>query len=249
MDSPGRPYRADWYPDPTGRFEYRYHNGAAWTADVSVGGVRYVDPGADRASPPRPGRRDRLGTAAMVCGIVGICLSWAPVLFVVGAVASVLGLVFGLVAKRRTPSDTRGFAGVGVVTGAGGIVLAGVGVWTTWLVIDAVDRYQNPPPAVATITRCTVDDGGLVVGGSLRNAGSTDGDYRVVVRVREPGRDGHDVAIAVGEVAAGATTEFAERVALPRRRSSTTEPDPPSCAVAAITGPLPLGLDIGLDVG
>ncbi|MBA3281891.1 MAG: DUF2510 domain-containing protein, partial [Acidimicrobiia bacterium] len=25
------PAVSGWYPDPTGRFEYRYHNGHAWT--------------------------------------------------------------------------------------------------------------------------------------------------------------------------------------------------------------------------
>jgi hypothetical protein len=35
---------AGWFPDPTGRFEFRYHNGERWTNDVSVDGERYVDP-------------------------------------------------------------------------------------------------------------------------------------------------------------------------------------------------------------
>ena len=34
----------NWYPDPTGRFEYRFYNGQQWTADVSVNGHRSVDP-------------------------------------------------------------------------------------------------------------------------------------------------------------------------------------------------------------
>jgi hypothetical protein len=37
-------HRPDWYPDPTGRFEYRYHNGQAWTGDVSADGHRFLDP-------------------------------------------------------------------------------------------------------------------------------------------------------------------------------------------------------------
>jgi hypothetical protein len=35
---------ADWYPDPHGRFELRYHDGARWTDNVSTGGVVSKDP-------------------------------------------------------------------------------------------------------------------------------------------------------------------------------------------------------------
>lgn len=35
---------ANWYPDPHGRFELRYWDGAAWTDHVSSGGVQRTDP-------------------------------------------------------------------------------------------------------------------------------------------------------------------------------------------------------------
>ncbi|HEY6934919.1 MAG TPA: DUF2510 domain-containing protein [Marmoricola sp.] len=35
---------ADWYPDPSGAWDYRYWNGRSWTAHVSRAGVAYVDP-------------------------------------------------------------------------------------------------------------------------------------------------------------------------------------------------------------
>jgi hypothetical protein len=35
---------AGWQPDPLGRYEYRWWDGADWTADVSVGGVASTDP-------------------------------------------------------------------------------------------------------------------------------------------------------------------------------------------------------------
>lgn len=35
---------AGWFPDPLGRYDHRWYNGTAWTADVSVDGQRYVDP-------------------------------------------------------------------------------------------------------------------------------------------------------------------------------------------------------------
>lgn len=35
---------ADWYPDPTGRFEHRYWNGSEWTEHVSSNGQASTDP-------------------------------------------------------------------------------------------------------------------------------------------------------------------------------------------------------------
>ncbi len=38
---------ADWYPDPSGRFQFRYWDGAAWTGHVSTDGKTDWDPPAD----------------------------------------------------------------------------------------------------------------------------------------------------------------------------------------------------------
>ena len=35
---------ANWYPDPSKRYELRYWNGSAWTEHVATGGVQAVDP-------------------------------------------------------------------------------------------------------------------------------------------------------------------------------------------------------------
>lgn len=35
---------ANWYPDPSKRYELRYWNGSAWTEHVATGGVQSVDP-------------------------------------------------------------------------------------------------------------------------------------------------------------------------------------------------------------
>jgi len=35
---------ANWYKDPSGRFELRYWNGTAWTEHVATGGRQSVDP-------------------------------------------------------------------------------------------------------------------------------------------------------------------------------------------------------------
>ena len=40
----GEQHRADWYPDPMGRHQYRYWNGTEWTDDVANNGVTAKDP-------------------------------------------------------------------------------------------------------------------------------------------------------------------------------------------------------------
>lgn len=35
---------ANWYKDPSGRFELRYWNGSQWTEHVAKGGVQSIDP-------------------------------------------------------------------------------------------------------------------------------------------------------------------------------------------------------------
>jgi HEAT repeat protein len=40
---------ADWYPDPTGRHQYRYWNGGAWTGYVADDGLASTDPLADES--------------------------------------------------------------------------------------------------------------------------------------------------------------------------------------------------------
>lgn len=42
---PGQPLPpADWYADPSGRFEMRYWNGSDWTEHVSRKGKQFTDP-------------------------------------------------------------------------------------------------------------------------------------------------------------------------------------------------------------
>jgi hypothetical protein len=44
------PYTPDWYPDPTGRHEHRYHDGTRWTEHVADRGIAGTDPaGVSRA--------------------------------------------------------------------------------------------------------------------------------------------------------------------------------------------------------
>ncbi len=41
--SPSASAPANWYPDPSGRFELRYWNGEKWTEHVSTGGQQSTD--------------------------------------------------------------------------------------------------------------------------------------------------------------------------------------------------------------
>jgi hypothetical protein len=45
---------ADWFPDPTGRHQWRYWGGDDWTPHVSDDGVHTDDPLAGPAAPPDP---------------------------------------------------------------------------------------------------------------------------------------------------------------------------------------------------
>jgi|GEM_PF-5311972 len=77
---------AGWQPDPTGQHEYRYHDGRAWTDNVSDGGVTSTDPmtadqtaaaaGAPGPEPPspRPGRDRRSRLPVVVAAIAAVAV-------------------------------------------------------------------------------------------------------------------------------------------------------------------------------
>ena len=52
------PQPADWYADPSGRYNYRYWDGSEWTNQVSSGGASALDPNPLAApmvnTPPAP---------------------------------------------------------------------------------------------------------------------------------------------------------------------------------------------------
>ncbi|MEX2625838.1 MAG: DUF2510 domain-containing protein [Ilumatobacteraceae bacterium] len=227
--------RPGWYPDPSGRNEYRYHNGTGWTADVATDGQRYVDPlsGVARAGGPGNG----IAIAALTCGILALAVGWLPVIFVVGAVLAVLAIAFGIVGLRRSRRlGRRGLALAGLLTGIAGVVMAVVGLVFTVTVFRALDRYENPEPHTVSITSCDVVDGSATVEGWIRNDGDARAGYTVVVTVERPG-SGLPVAAAREPIeprAAGATVEWTVR------RPVTI--DEVTCADPEVTGPLPFGV-------
>jgi hypothetical protein len=243
-----------WYPDPTGRFEYRYHNGGAWTADVATGGQRYVDPlsGPPGLRPPGlPGPQGPVGPtgspvrragngialAGMVCGIVGLVTGWVPFFGVIGIVASIVGLSLSIPGLRRSrdTGERRAFAITGIITSTLGILVGVLGIIFTVVVFRALQRFESPGAYDAQIESCTVEDGYLVARGELTNESTRTRDYTVLVELAI----GVDRRVEVDDVAAGETASFVAR----SERAVFDDGDEGSCEIGDVNGPIPFGLD------
>ena len=212
---------AGWYPDPTGRFEYRYHNDRHWTADVSTNGQRYVDPlpapvagradtiAGPAATPPQDGGGNGVAIASMVCGIVALVIAWLPFVGVIGLVAAVVGLGLAIPALRRSrPAGTRrGVAIAGLVTSAIGLILGVLGLVLTVYLVRAIERFDDPGPHDATITSCTEDGSDVVATGEITNRSDRPRDYTVEVRLGFGDRDW----VRVDDVEPGETATFTAR--------------------------------------
>ena len=66
-----------------------------------------------------------LAIAALVCGICGIVLFWIPYANIVLLVLSILGIVFGIKARKVCPS--KGMATAGLVQGIIGTCFSALG--------------------------------------------------------------------------------------------------------------------------
>jgi hypothetical protein len=123
----GLSWSPGWFPDPTGRHDHRWWDGAAWSAHVADGGVAALDaieaPGlaAPPASPvigrnqPRPGGapagNDPVAVTALVIGLIALPTTLIPGLGLVLAAAAVL---LGLVARSRIRTSRRDGDGVAI---------------------------------------------------------------------------------------------------------------------------------------
>lgn len=151
-----------WFPDPTGRHDHRWWDGAAWTGHVADAGVAAHDPlppasrptgaplgaGGAAAAPAaadplgagtRQGRREPLAVAALVTALVGLVLVLIPV---VGLLLPAAAIVLGVVALRRLRPGTmsgRGQATAGLAVGIVGTVLAGLVTVGTFALLGAGD--------------------------------------------------------------------------------------------------------------
>lgn len=155
-----------WFPDPTGRHDHRWWDGAAWTAHVADAGVAAVDPlppvpgsseqpgpmadprrpSAGSVAPARSGT-DPVAIGALAAGLVGLPLLFAPV---IGLAAPVAALALGLVARARLRSSGRGGRGLAV----SGIVLGAVGIAVALLVTAAsVALFSDPDSELSVLLR------------------------------------------------------------------------------------------------
>lgn len=217
-------YTAGWYPDPVGVHELRYHNGLAWTGDVSNDGVRHVSP---LPSAPSSGPS---GTAAFVLGIVSLCVGWIPFVSVIAFGTAIAAVVIGV--RRRGFPTARGAAQAGIVMGAVGFVLAIGGTWVAFLIVDAVDRYENPGPYEASVTSCAEVDGVTRAEGTITNLDGGTRTYTVEVLFDADRSD----TVEVPDVEAGETAPFVVEQDL--------RFDELDCRVGSVTGPLPWGLPV-----
>jgi hypothetical protein len=238
-----------WYADPLGRFELRYYNGAAWTADVSSDGDRFVDPlgldlgpgvsSADIAVPDRSATNGP-ATAAMVLGIVAVAIAWLPFVVVLGVIAAVLALVFGAVGLRRSSASGAGRsrAIVGLVTGGSGLVAAALGAVLTLMVLDVYGDYVDPSPNDVVITSCEIVGARAIASGTLENLGTEPADFSVLIGFVRPGTDDPHRAVraVLDGVQPGLRSEF--------RVERQVDLDEVDCIVIEITGPLPFGLSL-----
>lgn len=235
---------AGWYADPTRRYEHRYYNGQTWTADVSSGGQRFVDPlatttPADTGSDdPNNTSNNGLGTAAMVLGIVAISISWMPFVVVLGVIAAVLALVFGWVGLRRAKASgaNRSFAIVGLATGASALVAAIVGLLLTMVVLDVYDDYLNPQPNKIAVTECELQGSRATMAGVLTNTGDRTADYSVLIGFVRPGTDNahRSERVSIDNVEPGADAAFTAQ--------SQVDLEAIDCVILGVNGPLPFGV-------
>ena len=238
--------RPGWYTDPLGRFELRYYNGTSWTADVSVGGSRFVDPDGVNVDPrpstpgPDPERANSAATAAMTLGIVAVAIAWLPFIVVLGVIAAVLAMTFGVVGVRRAGSSGvgRSRAIVGLVTGASAIVAAALGAMLTFIVLDVYDEYIDPGPHETAITSCELVGSRATATGALTNLGTESADFSVLIGFVRPSTDNphRTIRAVLDNVGAGQRAEFeVER---------QVDVDEVECIVIEVNGPLPFGLSL-----
>ena len=169
-------------------------------------------------------------------GLCGVVLAWLPFLFVLGAVAGVGAVVFGVVARRHTRPDVpppagrtgRGMANAGLILGPLALGLAVVGLWMTTELLELVD------PGEYTVEggECAADGSFATLEGTIRNDGDRTRSYLVTVGFESTGsaRTRTRDTVTVRDVAAGETERWTART---RWRD-----DEVSCTIVDVGGSL-----------
>ena len=135
-DTAGYPSAPVVYPGTPGQFHPAGQSGgptgapygpAAYTPppynSPPYGQSPYATPGYPAPYPPFGApRRNGLGTAGLVLGIIGVVFCWSPLGFVLGVLAIIFGSV-GLGRSKRGEASNRGAAMAGLILGILAIVL------------------------------------------------------------------------------------------------------------------------------
>lgn len=177
--------RSGWQPDPTGRYEYRWHNGHGWTGDVAVGGRHFVDPlGASALTVRRAGRRPAI--VGLVIGLCSLAVAWLPLLFAASIVGGVVASLLAGVALRRAGSDqsTRSLARGAFAASAVALALSVVGAFLTVRFSDdfiGLASPIDPDDYRATVTECASDGNLIIVRGAIENLGTEERDFELTV--------------------------------------------------------------------
>lgn len=228
-----------WYPDPAGRFEHRYHNGVSWTGDVSSGGQRYVDPpGGGPAGVPGS---NPAAVAGLVTGIIACAVGWIPILAFLAVVAAVAALVLGLTGRRvarRRGGARAGMATAATVLGMVGIAVSVVGIVLSVVLIDAIQRYEDPADHAAGITDCALTDELVTAIGTISNTSATPASFTIRVELgrRDGDREPRHKMIEIEALGAGQSETF-ETSGFPSGDGAAV------CDIAEVHGPLPWGID------
>ena len=133
---------ADWYPDPTGRFDHRYWDGSAWTDYAARGGVQSQDPVAGGAS---VGPLPAMPSPAGLGGPAATSSRPSPstkvkVLFLAGVPALVIGFVLVAMAMPPITEETQ------VVRG---VLLGLIGLSGLIAFIIVLVKTRQPGPALS----------------------------------------------------------------------------------------------------
>ena len=248
-------YSAAWYPDPTHRFEFRYHNGQAWTGDVSVDGNRFLDPLPSPATsgfgglPFQPRESIAGAMAALVLGICSILVGWVPFLCFLSAIGAVVGLALGIGVLRRDAGLRRnggevsrghGYAVAGVILAPLGLAVTVVGVWLSVVVLREVDRFTNVGAHHTEIVSCRVSDGVATARGTITNDSSSPRSYHVNVEFDRADTSVrlNSSSVSVDDVAPDQSVDWTVTASV---TTGSSAPDDVDCRVREVTGPVPFG--------
>jgi hypothetical protein len=92
---------------------------------------------------PQNNPDNNMAIAALVCGILGIIGSFIPVVCYFTTVLAILGVVFGVKAKKTALPGQTGMATAGLVLGIIGVAFAAVGVICSICALAAIGTIAN----------------------------------------------------------------------------------------------------------